>query len=53
LTEGRYLWMWRVDGKGPTDEEALAAVKRTGDPSARAGVRTVRPEQRLADSLAR
>jgi hypothetical protein len=53
LTEGRYLWMWRVDGKGPTDEEALAAVKVTNDPSARAGVRIVRPEQRLADSLAR
>jgi hypothetical protein len=53
LTEGRYFWMWRVDGKGPTDEEALAAVKVTGDPSARAGVRIVRPEQRLADSLAR
>ena len=53
LTEGRYLWMWRVDGKGPTDEEALAAVKNSNDPSARAGVRTVRPEQHLADSLAR
>ena len=53
LTEGRYLWLWRVDGKGPTDEEALAAVKSTADPSARAGVRIVRPEQRLADSLAR
>ena len=53
LTEGRYLWMWRVDGKGPTDEEALAAVKSSNDPSARAGVRTVRPEQHLADSLAR
>jgi len=53
LTEGRYFWMWRVDGKGPTDEEALAAVKLTNDPSARAGVRIVRPEQRLADSLAR
>jgi hypothetical protein len=50
LTEGRYIWQWRVDGKNPTDEETLAAAKTPNDPSSRAGVRIVRPLQRLADS---
>ncbi|MEP6689588.1 MAG: hypothetical protein ABJD07_00450, partial [Gemmatimonadaceae bacterium] len=54
LTEGRYVWTWRIDGKSPTDEEALAAVKSaTSDASARVGVRLVRPLQRLADTDAK
>jgi hypothetical protein len=53
LTEGRYLWLWRVDGKGPSDEEAIAAAKTPNDSTARAGVRIVRPLQRLADSDAK
>lgn len=52
-TEGRYIWLWRVDGKGPTDEEALAGAMSSNDPSARAGVRIIKPVQRLADSDAR
>ena len=53
LTEGRYIWMWRVDGKGPSDEEALAAAKTPNDPTSRVGVRVVKPVQRLADSDAK
>jgi hypothetical protein len=53
LTEGRYIWQWRVDGKGPTDEQTLAAVKTSDDPTARAGVRIVHALQRLADSDAK
>ncbi|HEV7706452.1 MAG TPA: M1 family aminopeptidase [Gemmatimonadaceae bacterium] len=53
LTEGRYIWLWRVDGKNPTDEESLAAAKAASDSSARAGIRIVRPLQRLADSDAK
>jgi hypothetical protein len=53
LTEGRYIWLWRVDGKGPSDEEAIAAAKTSSDSTARAGVRNVRPLQRLADSDAK
>ncbi|MEP6730085.1 MAG: M1 family aminopeptidase, partial [bacterium] len=54
LTEGRYLWQWRVDGKSATDEEALAAVKAgDADPGASVGVRTVRALQRLTDADAR
>jgi hypothetical protein len=53
LTEGRYIWLWRIDGKGPTDEESLAAAKTSNDPTARAGVRIVRAVQRLADSDAK
>lgn len=45
--------MWRVDGKNPTDEEAIAAVNTPHDANARAGVRIVKPLQRLADSYAK
>ncbi|HEX5435852.1 MAG TPA: M1 family aminopeptidase [Gemmatimonadaceae bacterium] len=54
LTEGRYLWLWVVDGKRPSDEEALAAVKAGhGDETAIAGMRTVKPILRLPDADAR
>jgi hypothetical protein len=54
LTEGRYVWVWRVDGKAPPDETALADARRPpGDLEARAGVRVVRPVRRLPDAEAR
>jgi hypothetical protein len=53
ITEGRYTWIWRVDGAAPTDEEALAAAKSSNDPTARVGVRVIKPVQRLADSDAK
>jgi hypothetical protein len=49
LTEGRYIWQWRVDGKLPTDEETLAAAAAgPPNPNARSGVRLVRPVQRIS-----
>jgi hypothetical protein len=54
LTEGRYVWIWRVDGKTPSDETALADARRpAGDLDARAGVLVVRPVRRLPDAEAR
>lgn len=52
LTEGRYLWLWRVDGKSPSDADAIAAA-RSNAPDARAGIRIVRPVERLDDADAR
>jgi 1,4-alpha-glucan branching enzyme len=54
MPEGRYLYLWRVDGKSPSDLEAIAAVKApSSDSTARAGVRTVRPLVHLDDRDAR
>lgn len=53
MTEGRYIWLWRVDGKNPGDEAAIAAAKAPETPDALAGVRIVRPVQRLDDANAR
>ena len=53
LPEGRYIWLWRVDGNNPSDDDAVAAAKTSGDPAARAGVRIVRPLERLADADAK
>ena len=53
LTEGRYIWQWRVDGTPPNDEATLAAVTGPADPNARAGVRWVRPLFRLTDAYPR
>jgi hypothetical protein len=51
LPEGRYVYLWRVDGAPPSDDAALAAIKAgTPDSTARAGVRTVRPLERLETS---
>ena len=51
LVEGRYVYLWRVDGANPSDDAALAAARSGGaDPTARAGVRTVRPLRRLEDT---
>jgi len=54
LTEGRYVYQWRVDGKNPTDEETLAAAQHLGsDPRARAGVMLVRATTRFPEADAR
>jgi hypothetical protein len=54
IPEGRYLFLWRVDGKGPSDEEAIAAVKSgVSDSTSRAGLIVVRPLVRLDDKDAR
>ena len=53
MTEGRYIWQWRVDGSTPSDEATFAAVTGPADPNARAGVRWVRPLQRVADAYPR
>ena len=51
LPEGRYVYLWRVDGKAPSDDVALAAIKTgAADSTAPAGVRTVRPLDRLENS---
>jgi hypothetical protein len=47
LTEGRYVWQWRVDGASPTDEMIIADSRRPTDPTARVGVLIVRPVRRL------
>ncbi|MGH6740614.1 MAG: hypothetical protein ACREDY_16585, partial [Bradyrhizobium sp.] len=53
MTEGRYIWLWRVDGKNPSDEAAIAAAKAPASPETLAGVRIVRAVQRLDDANAR
>ncbi|HWZ59096.1 MAG TPA: M1 family aminopeptidase, partial [Gemmatimonadaceae bacterium] len=54
LAEGRYVYLWRVDGADPSDDVAIAAARSGGDdPTARAGVRTVRPLQRLEETNAK
>jgi hypothetical protein len=53
LSEGRYVWLWRVDGTSPSDEDVLAAAKASADPAARAGVRIVHAVERLADADAK
>ena len=51
LPEGRYVYLWRVDGTPPSDDAALAAIKSgAADSTARAGVRTVRPLERLENN---
>ena len=50
MSEGRYIWQWRVDGALPNDESMFAAAAAPPSPDARSGVRVVRPLQRLADS---
>ena len=53
LTEGRYIWQWRVDGTLPNDEATFAALARPDDPAARAGIRWVKPVQRLTEGYPR
>ena len=41
LTEGRYVWQWRVDGQVPGDQAMLAAAAAPPVPNARWGVKVV------------
>ena len=49
LSEGRYIWQWRVDGAVPNDEATMAAVRGPLDPNARSGIRVVRGMVRLPE----
>jgi hypothetical protein len=53
LSEGRYIWQWRVDGALPNDESMFAAAAAPPSADARSGVRVVRPVNRLAESYPR
>ena len=54
LSEGRYIWQWRVDGTTPNDEATLAAASSgSADRTARSGVRWVKPAQRLSEAYPR
>jgi len=53
ISEGRYIWQWRVDGQAPNDEATFAAVNASATPGARAGIRVVKPLVRLADGYPR
>jgi hypothetical protein len=50
LSEGRYIWQWRVDGVVPNDEATFAAVTGPPSPNARSGIRVVRGLVRLPGS---
>ena len=53
LSEGRYVWQWRVDGQAPNDEAILATLNASPAPGARAGIRVVAPAQRLIEPYPR
>ena len=54
LPEGRYVWLWRVDGAPPSDDVAITDAKRaTGDREARAGVLTVQAVRHFSTADAR
>jgi len=53
LTEGRYIWQWRVDGVLPNDEAMFATTSAPPSPNARSGIRVVRPVQRLTEGYPR
>jgi hypothetical protein len=50
MSEGRYIWQWRVDGSVPNDEAMFAAIAEPPNPGARSGVRVVKPLRRLLES---
>lgn len=50
LSEGRYIWQWRVDGAVSNDEATMTAVRGPSDPNARSGIRVVRGMVRLPES---
>jgi aminopeptidase N len=52
MSEGRYIWQWRVDGSVSNDEAAIVAAA-TSSPTARTGIRVVRPLRRLDESYPR
>jgi hypothetical protein len=49
LTEGRYIWQWRIDSALPNEEATYADIAAPSNPNARTGVRWVKPLQRLRD----
>ena len=49
MTEGRYIWQWRVDTAMPDEASMFASVEGPPDPNARTGVRIVKPVQRITD----
>jgi hypothetical protein len=53
MSEGRYVWQWRVDGALPNEEATYAAVTGPPDPNARTGIRIVKPAQRIAEPFPR
>lgn len=53
LTEGRYIWQWRVDGAAPNDEAILSAAAGPPSADARSGIRVVKPVRRLTESYPR
>jgi hypothetical protein len=53
LTEGRYVWQWRIDSALPNEEATFADVASPSNPNARTGVRWVKPLQRLTDGYPR
>ena len=53
LSEGRYIWQWRVDGALPNEEATFAAMTGSANPNARSGFRWVKPVQQLTESYPR
>ena len=52
LPEGRYVWLWRVDGSSPSDDLVISDARRqAGDLDARVGVLTVKPVRHLARTV--
>ena len=50
LPEGRYVFIWRVDGTTTPDEDAVRDAQRApGAPESRAGVLVVRPVMHIPD----
>jgi hypothetical protein len=53
MTEGRYVWQWRVDNVMPNDDATYAAVYGAPDSTARTGIKVVKPVQRVTDGYPR
>jgi hypothetical protein len=52
LSEGRYIWQWRIDGASPPEDSLLTTVTGpVGPPDARSGLRLVRALQRVPPAL--
>jgi hypothetical protein len=52
LTEGRYVWQWRIDGALPNEEATYADVASPSN-SAKTGVRWAKPLERLTNPYPR
>jgi hypothetical protein len=52
LSEGRYIWQWRIDGAAPPEQSILTDITGpAGPPDARSGLRLVRALQRVPPAL--